>query len=149
MADLHTSYSGPGNSPGFLLWRTSCQWQSAQREALTPLGVTHAQFVILASSLWLSVEKPPTQKELSDFTGIDTMTTSQVCRTLVAKGLITREPSGTDRRSYLLKPTSEGRAVANAAVAVVERVDKKFFRTIGSGLPIFTRELNKLSNLDR
>src|SRR3546814_15453085 len=38
----------PENSPGFLLWQVTNQWQRRLRATLEPLGLTHVQFVLLA-----------------------------------------------------------------------------------------------------
>ena len=42
------------DSPGFLLWHATLRWQRAMVEALSPLGLTHTQFVLLASTWWLA-----------------------------------------------------------------------------------------------
>ena len=46
--------NGPGESPGFLLWHTTMRWQRSMAAALHPLGLTHMQFVLLASAWWMS-----------------------------------------------------------------------------------------------
>ena len=46
---LATEYEAAEDSPGLLLWQVTNRWQSAQRAALKPLGLTHVQFVLLAS----------------------------------------------------------------------------------------------------
>ena len=44
---------GPGASPGFLLWHLTLAWQRAVTAALEPLGLTHVQFVLLATAWFL------------------------------------------------------------------------------------------------
>lgn len=146
MTQLNTSFKGPDASPGFLLWRITCQWQSAQRAALAPLDLTHSQFVLLASIVWLSAKSVPTQRELSDFSKIDVMTTSQVTRTLLAKELITRKPSSSDKRSYLLAPTPTGISLARKAIPIVESVDKNFFAPVNHDLPQMIISMQALLN---
>ena len=51
-------FAGPGDSPGFLLWQVTNRWQQAQRAALKPYGLTHVQFVVLASLTYLAVDGP-------------------------------------------------------------------------------------------
>ena len=46
------------DSPGFLLWQVTNKWQAAQRAALKPFGLTHVQFVLLASLTWLDSGGP-------------------------------------------------------------------------------------------
>lgn len=40
---------GPGDSPGYLVWHATLRRQRAVAAALTPFGLTHVQFVLLAS----------------------------------------------------------------------------------------------------
>jgi hypothetical protein len=52
----------PDTSPGFLLWRLTLRWQREIAAALDPLGLTHVQFVLLATTWWLnSAEQAPNQ----------------------------------------------------------------------------------------
>ena len=36
-------------TPGYLVWRLSMKWRVAMDRAVAPLGLTHAQYVVLAS----------------------------------------------------------------------------------------------------
>ena len=58
-APLPTRLSGPGESPGFLLWKVSNAWQRKQRAALQPFGLTHSQFVLLATATWFGAKGDP------------------------------------------------------------------------------------------
>lgn len=121
-------FSSAGESPGFLLWRISNAWQQRQRAALQPLGLTHVQFVLLASLVWLTQHgRTVTQTDLAEQAQTDPMMTSQVVRGLEARGLLARETSAQDRRARVLTPTREGAALAAAAIAVVEAVDAECF----------------------
>src|ERR1700744_3981256 len=89
-----------GDSSGFLLWQVTSVWQREIRKALEKHDLTHSQFVLLASTLWLShLGEPITQVVLSNHTKIDPMTTSTVLRTLQKKGLIQRLEHATDTRA--------------------------------------------------
>ena len=57
-AALATGFSGPDDSPGFLLWQVTNRWQAAQRAALKPHRLTHVQFVLLATLTWLDAGRP-------------------------------------------------------------------------------------------
>jgi hypothetical protein len=71
------------DSPGFLLWQLTNLWQQRMRSALAPLGITHVQFVLLASVAWLeNSDKLVSQASLSRHAHTDVMMTSQVVRTL-------------------------------------------------------------------
>lgn len=127
---LPTKHSGPSDSPGFLLWRISNTWQREQRAALQPLGLTHTQFVMLAVATWFGAEEPLTQKRLSELTGSDPMTTSQVVRALLASGHFERRAHPTDTRAKIISASDSGRELAQKAVIVVEAVDRKFFEPL-------------------
>ena len=135
MKPLPTLHAGPSDSPGFLLWRMSNQWQRQQRAALQPLGLTHTQFVMLAVVTWFSTQAPLTQARLSQLTGSDPMTTSQTVRTLLANGLVERAAHPTDTRAKVISVSDTGRALAHKAVQVVEEVDRQFFAPLGARQP--------------
>jgi DNA-binding MarR family transcriptional regulator len=123
------------------------RWQARQRKALAVFGLTHVQFVLLASLVW-SDKKPLTQKQLAVFTKTDVMMTSQVVRKLEQKGLLTRESSSDDARSFLLQPTPGGITLANKAVRAVEEVDTHFFGILGDDLVDFVTEIQLLAEQD-
>lgn len=125
---MASRFAAAGESPGFLLWRISNAWQQRQRAALQPLGLTHVQFVLLASLVWLTQHgKAVTQTDLAAQAQTDLMMTSQVVRALEARGLLTRATSAHDRRARVLTPTPAGAALAAAAITVVEAADAGCF----------------------
>src|SRR5207247_6348908 len=91
----------PGDSPGFLLWRASLRWQRLMTGSLRPYGLTHVQFVLLASLWWLTKKggERPSQRRLADFAATDPMMTSQVLRALERRGLVVRSSHPTDSRA--------------------------------------------------
>lgn len=129
---LATEFESADDSPGLLLWQVTNRWQAAQRAALKPYGLTHVQFVALASLTWLAAEGPVTQKALADHAALDPMMTSQVLRALETAGYVVREDHPTDRRAKALGVTAEGRALANRTVKVVEQTDAAFFAPLGN-----------------
>lgn len=124
---LATEHAGPDDSPGLLLWQVTNRWQAAQRATLKPFGLTHVQFVLLASLTWLDADGPVTQKALAAHAATDEMMTSQVLRALETAGLVERAPHPTDRRARALRVTLPGRKLANRAVVAVEACDRAFF----------------------
>ncbi len=120
---------GPAQSPGFLLWQVTNRWQRTLIAALKPLGLTHVQFVLLASVWWLARAggEPPTQREVAEHAATDPMMTSQVLRALEARGLITRAHDPRDARARRVEPTLTGTRLAEQAIAVVEAADRAFF----------------------
>lgn len=43
------SASSPSPTPGFLVWRLANKWRVAVDRAMAPLGLTHAQYSLVAS----------------------------------------------------------------------------------------------------
>lgn len=127
-------------SSGFLLWQVTNLWQREIKKALEQYGLTHSQFVLMASIHWLTLHKQEvTQVVLSSHTKIDPMTTSTVLRTLQAKGLLQRQEHLTDTRAKTVGLTEEGKKIIKKAVVTVEKFDSEFFSLLGNK----TNELNK------
>ncbi|MEB0202948.1 MarR family transcriptional regulator [Cryobacterium sp. 10S3] len=135
---LDSEFASAEDSTGLMLWRVTNAWQAAQRAALRPFGLTHVQFVLLASLVWLDTDGPTTQRELSRHAGTDPMMTSQVLRTLERKGLVERRGHPTDARAKSLRVTMAGAELARHANAAVEGVDQRFFTPLGAERAVFT-----------
>lgn len=129
-ARLTTDYPHASDSPGLALWRVTHAWQRAIRAALAPHDLTHVQFVLLASLVWMDRTDPVTQRDLATHAGTDVMMTSQVIRVLEAKGYVTRTAHPTDRRAFTLAPTDEGVRIANHANVDVEAADQRYFAAL-------------------
>jgi len=129
----------PADSPGFVLWHVTLRWQRAIAAALAPLGLTHVQFVLLASTWWLNSRgEDPNQLSLARQAGTDVKMTSQVLRKLEAKGLIRRETDAADTRAKRLRATGRGAELAQQAIAAVEAADAKFFQPIPDPAALLT-----------
>jgi len=117
-------------SPGFLLWRVSTLWRKAIEAVLKPLGLTHPQFVVLATTGWLTrTGKRASQAEIGRQAALDPNTTSQILRGLQAKGLIERSQS-TDERSKHPVLTATGAESLAKAMPAVESADAAFFASV-------------------
>jgi DNA-binding MarR family transcriptional regulator len=114
--------------------------------ALRPLGLTHVQFVLLASTWWLTrvAGEKPTQRRLAEHAATDPMMTSQVLRTLAGRGLVTRQVDPDDSRALRLAVTERGARLAAEAVRVVEAADAEFFAAAGETEPVL-RLLRRLA----
>ena len=127
------SVETPEESSGFLLWQVTNLWHREIKKALEPYGLTHSQYVLLASIHWLTLhEQEVTQIVLSGHTKIDPMTTSMVLRTLQKKGLIQRQEHETDTRAKRVNLTDAGKEVIKLAVVTVEKFDVDFFSVLGN-----------------
>ncbi len=121
----------PEESPGFLLWHLTLRWQREVAAALKPLGLTHVQFVLLASTWWLNThDQQPTQAALAAQAGTDVKMTSQVIRTLEKKGLVTRDVDAADTRARRLVVTAAGASLAPRAIETVETVDRALLQPL-------------------
>ena len=107
-------------TPGYLVWRLSMKWRVAVDRALAPLGLTHAQYVLLASLYGMEREgRRPTQRELADHTGLEALYASKLARALDADGLIRRDRDPADTRAIRLALTGRGLEVVRPAIAEV------------------------------
>lgn len=140
------SFDRPEDSPGFLLWQLTNEWQRKQRRALSPLGLTHTQFVFLASLFWLSTHStlPVTQNQISELAKMDKMMVSDLVSTLIQKKLILRKPHKTDKRAYALSLTVAGQKKIIKAIPVVEGVDAEFFNDQTNGAKQLNHVLSRL-----
>ena len=143
-----SEWDGPEDSPGFLLWRATLAWQRAMRAALSPHGLTHVQFVLLASAWWLGQHEAPTQQRLAEHAGTDPMMTSQVIRKLEERGFVVRQQDPADARARRIVLTPAGRSLLTKALRDVERADAEFFAGLGNERARFTRGLARLGRDD-
>lgn len=140
---IASEFESPNQNPGFLLWRVSSAWQRQIKKALKPLGLTHAQFVLLASLGWLELQMQVNQTKLAGHIGADVMTTSSLVRSLEKRGLLTRNAQDQNARANILHLTKDGLAMVQQSIPLVEAADKKFFAGLQNSA-VFRLELEKL-----
>jgi len=120
-------HEGPKQSPGFLLWHISTSWRSSIEAVLKTFGLTHPQFVILATTGWLTRDgEQTTQAAIGKMAGLDPNTTSQVIKGLEQKNLIKRDKSS-DGRAKNASLTSQGTIILGHAMPAIEEADVEFF----------------------
>ena len=120
------------------------------RVALEEVGLTHAQFVVLAGLAWLSDDREPlTQARLSRHARTEAMMTSQILRALTTRGYVERAASPSDCRAKNLSLTREGQEIAKRSVRLVERADREFFATLGNETERMSAYLRRLSQDDQ
>ncbi|WP_086668407.1 MarR family winged helix-turn-helix transcriptional regulator [Lentzea kentuckyensis] len=128
-------------SAGHLVWRLAMKWRTAVDRALDPLGLTHAQYVVLASLLAL---ERPSQRELADHTGLEALYVSKLARSLEAAGFISRTRDAVDTRTVRLSLTPHGRSTVEPAVALVSSLLDRLLEPLGERTAAFSRELTAL-----
>jgi DNA-binding MarR family transcriptional regulator len=119
-------------TPGFLVWRLSMRWRAAVDRAVAPLGLTHAQYSLLASLSGVQRQgRSPSQRELADTTGLDPIYVSKLCRALERSGLLARTSDPDDTRAVRLALTNDGRAVVQRAIRVVHDLLEQLTAPLG------------------
>ncbi|MDL5202091.1 MarR family transcriptional regulator [Streptomyces sp. ALI-76-A] len=110
-----------GPTPGYLVWRLSNKWRTAVDQALAPLDLTHAQYVLLASLSGMERGgRQPSQRELADHTGLEPLYVSKLARALESAGLVGRSRDTEDTRVVRLALTERGRAAVRPAIDAVQ-----------------------------
>lgn len=138
------NHKTPSESTGFLLWKVNNLWQREIRKTLKKYNLTHTQFVILATTVWLSDSNSDLrQVEIANQIEIDKMLTSNVLRTLEKNGLLERSEHKTDTRAKTIQPTKKGIELLQKAVREVEEFDDRFFGRI-ENIKEFNNGMNKL-----
>ncbi len=121
-------FDQPEDSPGFLLWQTTITWQRLIKKALEPYDIAHAQFVILAITLWLEAQGDAvSQSSIIRQSKLDKMTVSQSLKKLVAVGYVKRQEHHKDTRAKSVSLTTKGKMLIVKLVPIVEAIDTTFF----------------------
>jgi DNA-binding MarR family transcriptional regulator len=117
---------------GYLLWRVTTRWRAAVDRAVSPLGLTHAQYSLLASLYGLSrTGAQPSQRELADFAGLEPIYVSKLVRALEQAALLVRTEHPADPRAVQLRLTERGTDTALRAIAVVHALQEQLSAPIG------------------
>jgi len=143
-----SQFTDSKDSPGFLLWKTQITWKRLIEKTLHIYGLTHPQFVVLASIAYFTTdEKHITQVELARHTSIDVNTISQILRLLEKKELIKRTNKIDNEKSKYPKLTDLGYQTLKPAVQAVENADNEFFKKLSfKELTTFKSIASKLIN---
>jgi DNA-binding MarR family transcriptional regulator len=115
-----------------LVWRLSLRWRSTIDRAIAPLGLTHAQYAIVAPLRHLSRSgHRPTQRELADLTGLEPLYVSKLARALEQAGLVERTGDPVDTRAVRLALTEHGHDVTTRAVQRVVALQDELLAPLG------------------
>ncbi|MFE9095800.1 MarR family winged helix-turn-helix transcriptional regulator [Streptomyces sp. NPDC007264] len=126
------SMASEGATPGFLVWRLSMKWRVAVDRAVAPLGLTHAQYALVATLFGMHrTGRRPSQRELADHTGLEALYVSKLARALEAADLVDRTRDPADPRAVRLSLTARGQEVARQAIQVVQLLHEQFLRPLG------------------
>jgi DNA-binding MarR family transcriptional regulator len=122
------SVEKPEDSPGFLLWQTTVTWQRLIKKTLDEYNISHAQFVILAITLWFENQKHEVSQSLIiRQSKLDKMTVSKSFKKLAKEGYVKRIEHKIDTRAKTVYLTKKGRELISKLVPLVEKIDADFF----------------------
>nr|WSY49676.1 MarR family transcriptional regulator [Streptomyces sp. NBC_00886] len=138
------STASEGATPGFLVWRLSMRWRVAVDRAVAPLGLTHAQYSLVASLYDMHRSGlRPSQRRLADHTGLEALYVSKLARALESAGLVERTRDPRDPRAVQLALTDEGRDVTRRAIKVVQGLLQQLLEPLGGLDSERTREFSR------
>lgn len=121
----------PNEQLGYLLTQVSFLKQRITNAALKELDITYVQFVILAGTLELGADgNIVTQQSIASERRLDKAMVSNVVKTLIEKGFLTREEHPEDKRAFTLRLTPAGEKKAIQGKAIARKVDETFFAGI-------------------
>jgi DNA-binding MarR family transcriptional regulator len=139
---MSTAPEGP--TPGYLVWRLSTKWRVAVDRALAPLGLTHAQYAVIASLHGIGRSgHRPSQRQLADHTGLEPLYISKLARALESSGLVRRTPDPADTRAVRLSLTPAGEEKARRAVTEVHTLLDRLLAPLGGLEAPRTRALTR------
>lgn len=144
MYSIRMSMASEGATPGFLVWRLSTKWRVAVDRAVTPLGLTHAQYALVASLYGMQRGgERPSQRRLADHTGLEPLYVSKLARTLETAGLLERTRDPRDPRAVQLALTEQGRERTREAIKVVQGLLQQLLEPLGGLDSPRTREFTR------
>lgn len=123
-------------TPGFLVWRLANKWRVAVDRAVAPLGLTHAQYSVVASLYGMQrAGERPSQRRLADHTGLEALYVSKLARALEAAGLIERTRDPRDPRAVQLALTERGESVTREAITMVQELLQRMLEPLEASTP--------------
>jgi DNA-binding MarR family transcriptional regulator len=129
---MATSTTERGPLTGYYIWRLALRWRAEVDRVLAPLDLTQAEYSLLASLAGLSrAGKKPSQRELSDFSGLEPMYVSKLARALEQDGLLERETNSADPRAFRLTLTEKGKVILDAAYLTVRQLQDRLLAPLG------------------
>jgi MarR family transcriptional regulator, organic hydroperoxide resistance regulator len=99
------------------------RWQRAVDAALRPLGLTHTQYLVLASvarAIRGQDDDAVAHGAIGDAAGLDPATICMVVRTLDKRGLVDRSNDGLDARRWRVMITHRGWSMLAKASVLVD-----------------------------
>ena len=132
-------------SIGFSYIKAYNIWHRKIKSELLNIGITHPQFVVLASLGYLKQHQNEVKQiDVANSADIDVMTISTIIRNLEKLELVHRTTSELDTRAKVLSITTEGTQILNRALKIVEAIDTQFFSILKDDEKTFNHLLHTL-----
>jgi DNA-binding MarR family transcriptional regulator len=117
------------------------KWRVEIDRALADLGLTHAQYAVLAPLFGMTGEgQRPSQRELADVTGLEPLYISKLLWGLERAGYVERAQNPDDARAVRLALTRHGRRVTGKAITLVVALQDELTAPLGGTGSRRTRE---------
>jgi DNA-binding MarR family transcriptional regulator len=113
---------------GYLLAAAHHRTRDAFAAALVPSGIEPRHFGALAT---IAASAPCSQQIVAEQLGVSGPVVVALVDELEERGLVTRHRNPTDRRSYALEPTDDGRAVLARAQGLVDEFSRRITAALG------------------
>lgn len=121
----------PCDASGYLLWQISNLWQRVINETMAQHNITHVQYLLLATIVWMENNKMTVnQNNLARQSQSHKMMTSKVLRSMEKQGLIIRSVNSMDTRYKDIHITEKGYEKYTSVQKVFKKVDSRFFEKI-------------------
>lgn len=117
------------NHLGYLLHETSRMRRAIFDKALRPLGITRAQWWLLATLSNLP-EEGVSQNRLAAAMDANKVTVGVMLRLLESNGFVTRDASSTDKRANLIRITLEGYRVLDQTRVIAQYINGATVRSL-------------------
>lgn len=131
-------------STGWLIWQVALRCRAAMDRALAPVGLSNAQYGVLASLAGLSRDgTSPSQRQLAEFAGLEPMSVSKLVRALERDGLVERTEDPGDSRAVRLHLTHRGTKVLTKARRIVTELNEHLLVPLGGPASRRTNQLHE------
>lgn len=133
-------------STGLLFMRVYNKWHFLIKKELKRINLTHPQFVVLASLVYLSQNGDEvTQVMISKLSGMDVMTVSQILSLLEKHDFVKRKEHSRDTRAKAVTVNKKGEEVLQKAIPLIEQIDELFFGKLDDDEERFKHFLSRLN----
>src|SRR6476660_152133 len=131
----------------YLMALTFGRLQTCREAFSRALDLTPSQFIVLIGTAYQQGAEGVSIRALAGHTQLaSTHVTTEVGR-LIAKGLLTKQPSTRDRRSVLVRLSAKGEAAINAVNPLLRRVNDRLFQNVSrSEFEVVSRFLQKFAH---